>query len=255
MKTSNIPVNSPSELKIPLYRKLCRKKWFRIARPIIIVGIVVLLIYILTVLGVFQIKKFENSNALKHTQDLSVLTSQYIGQGYFALNLNELEQEIQKSDKYIKSVSAEKIFPNKVRLLIEEYQPISYLEYKETCYIFSQEGLILEEMIEYEECFLEKGIKLISNQNIIAEGKLIFDKELSEVIKILSKFGWEISTVNFKENVLEIGDGEKVVIIEINQDYMIQASKLYLVLEKANIDGIEYKSLDLRFERPVMKLK
>jgi cell division septal protein FtsQ len=184
-----------------------------------------------------------------------VLTSQYIGQGYFALNLNELEQEIQKSDKYIKSVSAEKIFPNKVRLLIEEYQPISYLEYKETCYIFSQEGLILEEMIEYEECFLEKGIKLISNQNIIAEGKLIFDKELSEVIKILSKFGWEISTVNFKENVLEIGDGEKVVIIEINQDYMIQASKLYLVLEKANIDGIEYKSLDLRFERPVMKLK
>ena len=46
-----------------------------------------------------------------------------------------------------------------------------------------------------------------------------------------------------------------MVIIEINQDYMIQASKLYLVLEKANIDGIEYKSLDLRFERPVMKLK
>ncbi|MCK9417343.1 hypothetical protein M0Q97_11910, partial [Candidatus Dojkabacteria bacterium] len=108
MKTSNTPTNSPSELKISLYRKLCRKKWFQIARPIIIVGIVVLLIYILTVLGVFQIKKFENSNALKHTQDLSVLTSQYIGQGYFALNLNELEQEIQKSDKYIKSVSAEK---------------------------------------------------------------------------------------------------------------------------------------------------
>lgn len=255
MKTSNIPTNSPSELKISLYRKLCRKKWFQIARPIIVVGIVVLLIYILTVLGVFQIKKFENSNELKHTQDLSVLTSQYIGQGYFALNLNELEQDIQKSDKYVKSVSAEKVFPNKVRLVIQEYEPMSCLEYKDVCYIFSQEGLILQEMIEYEDCFLENGIKLTTNQNIIAEGRLIFDKELLEIVLVLKKFGWEVSNVNFKENVLEIGDGQKVAVIEINQEYMTQLSKLYLILEKVNIEGIEYESLDLRFERPVMKLK
>jgi cell division septal protein FtsQ len=253
MKPAKLP-NKNSEVKVPLYRKLCRKKWFKILRPILIVGLVILIIYILTILGIFQIKKIETDNKLKHVANFSETTKKYLGKGYFSLGLEQMEEEIKNSNRYIKSVSAEKIFPNKIFLEIEEYEPMTYMEYKESCYIFSQEGLVLDENAEYEQCFLENGIKLETSQNILAEDRLIFDTEIYEIVKVLEEFGWDIKTISFDKNVLEISDGEKSVTIEVNQEYETQLSKLYLVLEKVNMEGLEYKSLDLRFERPVMEL-
>jgi len=151
-------------------------------------------------------------------------------------------------------VKAEKVFPNTIRLKLEEYTPTSYLEYKETCYILSQEGVVLEEETEYEECILEDGILLESDQNILAEDRLIFDKEVEETVTVLGEFGWKISRIRFNKNVLNFTNGEKTVVVEVNQEYESQLAKLYLILEKANIEGIEYESLDLRFQRPVMKL-
>jgi hypothetical protein len=165
-----------------------------------------------------------------------------------------MEQSIIESNRYIKKVSAEKVFPNKIYLEIEEYKPTAYFEYKDVCYILSEEGYVLEENTEYEKCILENGIKLIAKQNILTEDRLIFDKELLEVIKILEEFGWGVNSVKFEENVMILSDQDKSITLEVNQDYEDQLSKLYLVLEKVNIESIEYKSLDLRFERPVMEL-
>jgi cell division septal protein FtsQ len=248
------PINNSTEVKISFYKKLCRKKWFRVLRPILIVGLVVLIIYILTIIGVFKIKEFELENELEYIDNLSTVTNQYLGQGYFSLNLKDLENDIKTYDKYVRKVTAEKIFPNKIKISIEEYEPLYYLEYKEVCYIISEDGYILEEDLEYEDCSLEKGILLESNDAILAEGKLIFDLELYKAVKILKEFGWEISKVEFQKNVITIFDKDKSVTIEVNQEYEDQLSKLYLVLEKANMDGIEYKSLDLRYQRPVMEI-
>ena len=254
MDIPKLPNKNSSEVKISFYKKLCRKKWFKIARPIIIILIIVLVIYLLTIFGVFKIKKIETENELKYVTNIEQITKQYKGVGYFSLNLEKLEEEIQDSSKYVKSVSAEKIFPNKILLDIKEYKPELYMEYKDICYIFSQEGLILEELIEYEDCSLENGIIIKSNQNILADNKLIFGTEVDEVIKILEEFGWNIKKLTFEKNVLEITDGEKTITLEVNEEYEDQLARMYLVLEKVNIDDIEYKSIDLRFERPVMEL-
>lgn len=248
------PINNSTEVKISFYKKLCRKKWFRILRPILVAGLVVLVIYILTVIGVFKIKKIEQKNELEYVENIATVTDQYLGKGYFSLNLEELEGDIQSYDKYVKEVKAEKIFPNKVRLSIEEYEPQYYFENKEICYIISKEGILLEENLEYEGCLLENGILLEAQDTILAEGKLIFDLELYKAVKILKEFGWEISKVEFQKNVMHIFDNEKSITIEVNQEYEEQLSKLYLVLEKANIEGIEYKSVDLRYQRPVMEI-
>jgi hypothetical protein len=246
--------NNKSEVKISFYKKLSRQKWFKITRPFIIIGLIVLGIYLLTVLGVFQIKKIEKNIELEYVENFTQITNQYIGRGYFSLNLDNMEEEIKNSSRYIKNVSAEKVFPNKIYLDIKEYQPMSYFEYKETCYIISEEGFVLEENMEYENCILENGIKLTSKQNILTEDRLIFDSELLDIVKVLKEFGWSVNEIEFEENILNVTDGEKTVTIEVNQEFENQLSKLYLVLEKVNIESIEYKSLDLRFERPVMEL-
>jgi cell division protein FtsQ len=254
MSPTKLP-NNKSEVKISFYKKLCRKKWFKIARPILITLLIILVIYILTIIGVFKIKNIEVVKNLVYVGNLEQITDNYKGQGYFSLDLNKLEEDIVTYSPYIKSVSTEKIFPNKVRIKAEEYIPISYLEYKDICYIFSEEGIILEKNEEYETCELESGIELESQQNIIAEKRLIFDSELYEVSKILEEFDIYITNVVFDKNRLELSDGEKSITLEINQEYENQLSKLYLVLEKVNIESIQFKSVDLRFNRPVMKIE
>lgn len=254
MNIPKTPNNNPSELKISFYKKLCRKKWFQITRPIIIILLIILIIYILTVIGIFKIKNIETENKLKYVTNIEQVTNQYKGVGYFSLNLEKLEKDILSSSRYVKSVKASKIFPNKIKLTIEEYSPELYMEYKDICYIFSQEGLILEELTEYEQCSLEGGIIIKSNQNILADDRLIFGTEADEVVKILEEFGWSVKELIFEKNVLQITDGEKTVILEINEEYEEQLARMYLVLEKVNIDNIEYQSIDLRFERPVIKL-
>lgn len=253
MTSKKLPSKN-SDVKISFYKKLSRKKWFKIAKPILFIMITMLIAYILFLVGVFQIKKIEPNMELTNA-NIEEVTNQYLGQEYFSLNLANLEKDILNTDRYVKSVRAEKVFPNTVRLKMEEYEPMSYLEYKGVCYILSKEGVILEEETEYEECILENGIELNSKQNILTENRLIFDTELLEIVTLLEKFDWEITAVNFKENLLEFSShDQKTVIVEINQEYETQLSELYLILEKVNIEGIEYKSLDLRFERPVMKL-
>jgi cell division septal protein FtsQ len=248
------PINNSTEVKISFYKKLCRKKWFRILRPILVAGLLVLVVYILTIIGVFKIKEIELENELEYVGNITKVTNQYLGKGYFSLNLEQLEGDIQSYDNYVKEVKAEKIFPNSINILIQEYEPQYYFENKEVCYIISQEGLLLEENAEYEECSLEGGILIQAQDTILAEGKLIFDLELYKAVKILKEFGWEISKVEFQKNVMHIFDNEKSITIEVNQEYEDQLSKLYLVLEKANIEGIEYKSVDLRYQRPVMEI-
>ncbi|HCC68035.1 TPA: hypothetical protein DEP90_02420 [Patescibacteria group bacterium] len=248
--------NTQSEniTKISFLKRISRKKWFKILKPIIPILLLIFTISILTWIGVFKIKSIENDTELEYIINLKETTNQYLGQSYFLLDLEQLKQDIVDSDGYVKDVTAQKIFPNKILITVEEYKPKYYLEYKEICYIFSREGLILENISEYELCDLENGIKLLSNQSIIADGKLIFDTEISQVVQILNEFGWNVAIIEVDEDILKIFDDGKEIIIESANDFDIQLAKLYLILERVNMEGMDYKFLDMRFERPVMEL-
>jgi hypothetical protein len=242
-------------VKIPITKKIARHRLFKILKPIIPILLFILTIYILTIVGVFKIKTIEHKKNLQYVTNWEQATNPYLGKGYFSLNLDDLNRDIKNINGYVKNVQSQKIFPNKIDLKIEEYTPKYYLEYKDTCYIFSKEGVVLDEDVEYNECTLEQGIKLTSDYNIIADQKLIFDTEIYETVQILEKFTMNILSIQIREDVLTISDGEKEIILESANNFDDQIAKLYLVLEKTNLEGFEYEVLDLRFQRPVMELK
>lgn len=247
-------LSSSSKSKQNFLKRLSRKKWFRIIRPILIAALVFLVIYILTVIGVFKIKSIGTTKDIEYANEVYAVFDNYIGEGYFFLNLDTLTEDIYNLSRYIKEVSAQKVFPNSIRIDIEEYIPKYYFESQNICYTMSEEGLILNEEEEYEECGKDIDIMLQSNQNIMSKDRLIFDNEVYQAVKVLEEFGWEISNISFDRTVLNISDNDKEVILEINDEYQTQLARLYIVLEKINIEGIDYRSLDLRFNRPVMQI-
>ena len=76
MDIPKLPNNNSSEVKISFYKKLCRKKWFQITRPIIITILIILVVYLLTIFGVFKIKKIETEKALKYVTNVEQTTNQ-----------------------------------------------------------------------------------------------------------------------------------------------------------------------------------
>ncbi len=240
--------------KIPFYKKLSRQKWFKILRPILIIGLFLLAIYILTILGIFQIKKIEHPKNLQYVTNWEQSTNQYLGQGYFSLDLEELKQSIKDNNGYVKEITAQKIFPNTIHLQIQEHIPTYTLEYKDICYIFCSEGELLESKEEYNECAIEKGIVLSTDENIIADNKLIFDTQIVDITKVLKEFAFETKNILVDQDLLTFSDGPREISIEGANNFDSQIAKLYLILEKVNTEGIEYKTLDMRFERPVMEI-
>lgn len=62
---------------------------------------------------------------------------------YFLINENKIAQSI-NNDRYLKYVSLEKVFPNKIILTVKQRQNRAYLVVMGTTYIMDEEGMLLE---------------------------------------------------------------------------------------------------------------
>lgn len=62
---------------------------------------------------------------------------------YFLINKNKIARNI-NNDRYLKYVSLEKVFPNKIILTVKQRQNRAYLVVMGTTYIMDEEGMLLE---------------------------------------------------------------------------------------------------------------
>ncbi|MDY0096998.1 MAG: hypothetical protein RBS01_01435 [Candidatus Dojkabacteria bacterium] len=130
------------------------------------------------------------------------------------------------------------------------------------CHFFSKEGIRLEELCkECESECMEYATSIesvyISSESVLESGNLlIYREEFEKISKLLSQFGYDINDINIVKGISTITDRkDHTFIFDISNDLDLQLSRMYLVGEKINEQEINFKSLDLRFERPVMKLK
>jgi len=233
----------------------------KISFLIIISGIFVISL----LLGLWNIKSFEYSNSQFVNVTREQLDSYLVifkGRNIFQISPSEIEEEIEKSNGYISSVYAKKILPNKILISFEEYMPY-YLGYSSSkCNLFSKEGIKLEDICE--ECEKEcleysnslKVIYILSDSVLESSNMLIFQKEFEMISLVLLEFGYSVKDINIVNGVTTVRDSNAhTFTFDLTYDLNTQLSRMYLVGKKINTDEIEFRSIDLRFERPVMKLK
>ena len=199
---------------------------------------------------------------VKNDSQLVNSTTSFIGESIFLVKSSDLKEEIVKKNPYVKDISLEKIVPWKLEITIEEHIPLYISNSLDSCVIFSDEGYKVEEICKdcNEQC-LERastfsGIYLSSDTVVSNSNSMIFFKEFSDILQILSKFGYEGKSITLLDGIATIMDTDgHIFVFDITYDLDTQLGRMYLVGEKINTDLIEFKSLDLRFERPVMRLK
>lgn len=228
--------------------------------------LIAFLIFIITILlGVWNIKEFKYSNSEfvnVSKEQLDSYVENFLGENIFLINPSDIENEIKKSNGYISEVYAKKNLPNKIGISFEEYE-VRYTGYSSNvCHFFSKEGVRLEEVCsECESECLEYSTSLesiyISSESVLESGNLlIYREEFEKISKLLSQFGYEIKEINIVKGISTIKDIENhIFVFDLSNELDLQLSRMYLVGEKINEQVINFESLDLRFERPVMKLK
>ena len=171
------------------------------------------------------------SNLLK--QDIVAQLEQMKGKNIVYLNTSEIENRI-KTDIRVKKVSVKKLFPSKIRVLLEEREPYVYVKKGDETLLADKDLNIYGDILEEPA----KNTPIIDYTN---------DESLKEMKTILSK----IQNKDFYAMISEIRQSEKNYEILLTNNVRILTDTL--VTEKKYDDA--YKLYErIKKERPVISM-
>ena len=242
------------------------------------VVIIILFLIILSFLfGLWNIQKYEiySSDGGEVSPKVEQMVREYldknvIGKNYFELYTETLEKEIENNLSYIESVEVRKNIPNTLMFFVEEYVPKLVVQTQSgKCYLLSKNGVVLEELCrdstEIDCCvnYSSANGKYMFNAldtEVVKNGqekmKLLIMEDIKDIIKVVEIFNIDIQGITLEKNVLKITDTEgRVIIFSMNGDIKVQLERFYLVMSKIKKDSTDFDSIDVRFERPVMKIR
>ena len=166
-------------------------------------------------------------------QDITAQLEQMKGKNIIYLNTDEIENHIKK-DVRVKKVSVKKLFPSKIKVVLEEREPYVYVKKGDETLLADKDLNIYGDILEEPS----KNIPVINYTN---------DESLKEIKTILSK----IQNKDFYAMISEIRQSEKNYEILLTNNVRIITDTL--VTEKKYNDA--YKLYErLRKERPVISM-
>ena len=171
------------------------------------------------------------SNLLK--QDIVAQLEQMKGKNIVYLNTSEIENRI-KTDIRVKKVSVKKLFPSKIRVLLEEREPYVYVKKGDETLLADKDLNIYGDILEEPA----KNIPIIDYTN---------DESLKEMKTILSK----IQNKDFYAMISEIRQSEKNYEILLTNNVRILTDTL--VTQKKFVDPYNLYER-IKKERPVISM-
>ncbi len=179
----------------------------------------------------------------------------------------------------LQNIKIERVFPNKIILILEERQSVVILQTQEisppvnletVLQIASSSATISGQLLAVDNkgvIFKNVGqessqIKLIFLNQKFSVGQTLPESLISIVLKMRDKlkdFQISVNTLWIFSKVI-VANSPPIIILDFNERSSpmdkkidIQLTALQLILQKAKIDNKELKIIDLRFENPVIK--
>jgi cell division septal protein FtsQ len=236
---------------------------------------IVLFVFLLTMLiGIWNIKKYTLTDlqGLDIPTNVSTLIDKYmeeklVGRNYFSFSTTSFEKDMLKSVPYIKEVNIEKVIPNKLEVFVDLYRPASTALIRDSeCYLLSGEGIVLDTICKEDtvnccknystdhSLYLFTSAEVDSSTMENGKQELIIIESIYKVVKVINTYGYEIKGITFVSNILEITTKtDQSFKFSMAEDLDLQLERYISVANKVKSDNLEFKSIDFRFERPVLK--
>lgn len=220
-----------------------------------------LIIFLVFKIGLFNIKKVEvESDKLGCADDSQIRDySKLLGQNFFTTDQNKLTKDLKGKFICIKNMQLSKTFPDKVKIIATARQPVAILA-------------TLKEKLASAE--VTPSAQEISDLSLIDDEGIIFSKETANLdipkvftfkdpnrnfLQILNKI--KNLGINIKDSfifdssfIISADDPTQKIIFQLNDQIDIQLASLQLILDKAKIDSNKLEFIDLRFDKPIVRI-
>jgi len=225
-------------------------------------------------IGIWNIKKYTLTDlqGLEIPVNVSTLIDKYmkeklIGKNYFSFSTTTYEKEMFSSVPYIKEVNIEKVIPNRLEIFVDLYRPASTALIRDTeCYLLSDEGIVLDMICQEDtvncckayataqSLYLFTSSEVDSSSRENGKQELLIMENIYKAVKVIQTYGYEISAISLKDMVLEITlKTAQTFKFSMSEDLDLQLERYIAVANRVKSDNLKFKSIDFRFERPVLK--
>lgn len=254
-----------SPIKTSFLNRLQRLPIIVFVKKYFVAFLVILLFLLSNLFGIWNVKNMDidlKKGSYIKEEDIYLSLKDVLGSNIFFVPPEDVKKAVTSKQGFVKDVVVEKKIPNTLRLVVKEYVPKYVGYYQSKCVLFSEEGVNIKEICKdcesscKEESSIYSPVYISSDAILENNMKLIFSSELEGISNVLNEYGYFMSSVDIKSGItsIECDDGHSFV-FDITDDLDIQLGRMFLVGQKINNESMDFKSLDLRFERPVMKLK
>lgn len=251
---------------------------------IVLVLIMILFVFFITKTNLFSIKNINvlMKNKLNCVSDNQLIEiSAFKGKNLFLVNEKQI-QEITKKYFCVKSIKISKVFPDKVEMTTLGREPFAKImnlkdnhasisafientaspsaEASADAFLIDDEGMafsldtqnldIPEIFIYPEQTVLSLGYKF--KENVFNSILKIFDKIKTLNLDAKTTLSVDDSLAE-KKNIFIIFSNPKIV-FNLKEKIESQTASLQLILEKAKIDSEDLDFIDLRFDKPVIRI-
>lgn len=239
-------------------RKLSFKRFFRINRTFVFFA---LLIFGLTGAMILTDWYFSISNIeiISHEAIKPKGVDGILGKNLLILLSQQLEDSIRENNPEIRKITIRKKYPSTLSLIIEISKPQAALKADQGFFLLSETGRILQKTKQ----------KKVSLPTILYYQKLSFpaytageDIEFRDILNALH-FLKQAKDLNLQINSIDIS-GVNMIRLQLKDSVLIfttekkletQDYQLEKLVHQFKVEGKEFQLIDLRFDRPVIKLK
>lgn len=183
---------------------------------------------------------------------------------YLSLDSENLERDVKSVSAFIDTVFIFKDLPNKITILIVEKVPTISLEIdNKKCVLLDETGFVLrvdeanctEQLVQYKTILVTSDTpKVEFNVDSVSNYNQLF--LITKSLKILYSIEIPVVRIEIKDNIAKfISTKNKTYTISFNQELEPQLARLMAVVSELEKKGYKFKSIDLRFKRPVLTIK
>ncbi len=177
----------------------------------------------------------------------------------FLLTDAKIRATILTANPLIKNVEIEKVYPNRIKLTVETDKPLAAIKANQGFLFLDDKGKVI-----FKQKEIPKDLPLISYYQLLDYGSISSgDKiDLRDILTALhflkktSEIG--INTISVDINGLDmirLNLEDRSIIFTTEKDKNIQDYQLETIVRQFKVEGKNFETLDLRFDKPVIKLK
>ncbi len=220
---------------------------------LLVIAAFLLIFYLLNFL--FKIKEIQIEGVTKNIELIGL--GNLSKENLIFLNNKEVERQIKANNPQIKEISVNKIFPQRIKIIVSLYKPEAVLMGANVYFYLSDDGRILfkakQEKLSLPVIYYYQKFTEYSYQT----GDWISYRDLRialKMIETLTDLGILVERVDIGgDDMIVFKIGEKKIFLTSEKSEEVTKYELTQIIRQFKIEGKEFKVIDLRFEKPIVR--